>query len=106
MPVVLNAVKITGNDREYDRSQHDHTKKQQRAGGNAVVEKPDDRQSPEAELRGTRELVRLEAGLRKIALLVDGGFDRELVRHAAGGRTERERWDLRHQYRILGSATA
>ncbi len=72
------------------------------------MEKADDRQPPEAQLRGAGELVRLDAGPDKRALLIDRRLDGELVRDGAGKAAgpEGKRGNLGHQYRILGSATA
>jgi len=108
MPVVLDAIEITGDDGDHDGAEDDDAEDDQGAGCHAVVQKPNDGQPPEAELRGTAKLVGLRPGPCKVTLLLDGGLDRELVRDGTGDarRADREGGNLRHQYRILGSAMA
>ena len=98
--VVLDAVEITGDDRDDDGAEDDDGKDDQSAGCHPVVQKADDGQPPEAELGGSAKLVGLcAARLGKVTLLLDGGLDRELVWDGTGdaGGTDRQRGDLRHQ---------
>ncbi len=104
--VVLNRVQIALDDGDDDRRQDDHAEDQQRPSRHPVVEEADDRQLPEAQLRGGGELVGLDAGRGEDAtLLIDGRFgQRDCPEIGAGPKGKRR--DLGHQYRILGSATA
>src|SRR2546421_6050483 len=98
MPVVLDAVEITGDDRDDDGAEDDDAKDDQGAGRHPVVQKADDGQPPEAQLRGNTKVVGLDAGLSELTLLLDRGLDRELIRDGAGdaGRTERKIGNLGH----------
>ena len=78
MAVVLDSVEITGDDGHDDGAEHDDAEDDQGAGGHPVVQKAHNGQPPEPELRGLAKLVRPDAGLCQVALLLDGSLDREL----------------------------
>ena len=110
MAVVLDPVEVASDDGDDDRRQNDHTEDDQRPCCHPVMKKADEREPPEPQLGGAPQLIGLDARLLKVALLLDGGFDGDLVwdgsGNTGGGWAQRHRWDLGHQYRILGSATA